>query len=452
MVNGVHHSIDSRTGGTALGDPRASEAPSEISSPVLQRWLARRQKRAAEARQHARFRLSREGFHFVLILLFILVGAVLRDISLLVVLAGVMLGLLFIQWRVGLRSVWGLELKREVPAAAVSGTPIDVRVTIFNRRRTLGSWLLTVEDQIEQLAPAHKFSHQRALTVIDDVAPGHHRQGTYQVVFHQRGHYRIGPTTLSTRYPLNLGTSTRTFLSSNSLVVHPRLGVLTNRCHSLFRVEQQGLSRAIARAGVNEGEFFGLRQWHNGDSPRWIHWRTTARLGELSVRQFEQQQRMQSVMLLDLYARPDAQRSSVETAAIEKAISFMATLAVELVGRGRHKLSIAIAGREVVELPNVQSRILVNDLLDHLASAAGTTEQVLPQALELLQASLVRNPQLIVISTRSNALPQALAAMPDTLCKRVLERISVRWLNVAADDLEPYFQWSESKSSESADS
>jgi uncharacterized protein (DUF58 family) len=316
----------------------------------------------------------------------------------------------------------------------------------------LGSWLLTVEDQIEQLAPAHKLSGQRALTVIDDVAPGHHRQGTYQIVFHQRGHYRIGPTTLSTRYPLNLGTSMRMFLSSNALVVHPRLGVLTNRCHSLFRVEQQGLSRAIARAGVNEGEFFGLRQWHNGDSQRWIHWRTTARLGELSVRQFEQQQRMQSVMLLDLYARRDEERSSEETAAIEKAISFMATLAVELVGRGRHKLSVAIAGREVIELPNVQSRILVNDLLDHLASAASTNEQALPEALERLQASLVRHPQLIVISTRSNALPQLLATMPDTLCKRVLERISVRWLNVAADDLEPYFQWSESKSSESADS
>lgn len=453
MINGLQNSIDPAASDTLVGsDLRTGQTVSPISSPLLRRWLARRQRRAAELRQHARFGLSREGFHFVLILLFILVGAVLRDISLLVVLAGVMLGLLFIQWRVGMRSVWGLELKREVPPTAVSGTSIDVCVTIFNRRRALGSWLLTVEDQIEQIAPVRKIGDQRALTVIDDVAPGHHRQGTYQVVFHQRGHYRVGPTSLSTRYPLNLGTTTRIFPSSNPLIVHPRLGVLTNRCHNLFRVEQQGLSRAIARAGVHEGEFFGLRQWHNGDSQRWIHWRTTARLGELSVRQFEQQQRMQSVVLLDLHGRTESERTLAESTSIEKAISFMATLAVELVGRGRHKLSVAIAGREVMELPNVQSRILVNDLLDHLASAASTTQQVLPEALERLQASLVRNPQLIVISTRSNALPQALAAMPETLGKRVLERISVRWLNVAADDLEPYFQWSESKSSESADS
>lgn len=421
-------------------------------SQLWMRWRARIEKKAARARQQVRFRLSREGLHFVLILLFILVGAVVRDISLLIVLAGVMFGMLLIQWRIGRQSVTGLELRREVPATSVCGSTVDVRVTIFNRRRWLGSWLLTVEDQIEQLAPARKFSQERALTVIDDVAPGHYRQGTYQIIFQQRGHYRVGPTWLSTRYPLNLGRSSRQFLARSSIVVHPRLGVLTNRCHELFRVERQGLSRAIARAGVNEGEFFGLRQWHNGDSLRWIHWRTTARLGELSVRQFEQQQRMQAVVVLDLHARPEEEVSRGEPAAVEKAISFMATLAVELVGRGRHRLSVAIAGREVVELPNVQSRILVNDLLDHLASAASTTENALPMALERLQASLVRSPQLIVVSTRSNALSVATRDMPDTLGKRMLERVSLRWLNVAADDLEPYFQWSDNRSSGSADS
>ena len=154
---------------------------------------------------------------------------------------------------------------------------------------------------------------------------------------------------------------------------------------------------------------------------------------------------MQAVVVLDLHARPEDTGSGVEAVAVEKAISFMATLAVELVGRGRHKLSVAIAGREVVELPNVQSRILVNDLLNHLASAASTSENALPVALERLQASLVRNPQLIVVSTRSNSLNLAMKSMADTLGRRMLERVSVRWLNVAADDLEPYFQWSDNK-------
>lgn len=427
-------------------------ATAPLFAKLWRRFRSRSQQRSERWRQQARFRLSREGLHFVFILLFILVGAVLRDVSLLIVLAGVMFALLLIQWRVGRQSVAGLDLKREVQATTVCESVVDVRVTVFNRRRWLGSWLLTVEDQIEQIAPARKSSQERALTVIDDVAPQHHRSGTYQIKFQQRGHYRIGPTTLSTRYPLNLGLSSRQFPGRSSIIVHPRLGVLTNRCHELFRVERQGLSRSTARAGVNEGEFFGLRQWHNGDSQRWIHWRTTARLGELSVRQFEQQQRMQSLILLDLHCRADETVRGVEPVAVEKAISFMATLAVELVGRGRHKLSVAIAGRELVDLPNVQSRILVSDLLDHLSRAASTTTDALPAALERMQASLVRNPQLIVVSTRSNVLPQIMRDMPDTIGRRMLERISLRWLNVAADDLEPYFQWSEIKLSESVDS
>ncbi|MCC6510874.1 MAG: DUF58 domain-containing protein [Pirellulaceae bacterium] len=440
---GIEHPTESATAGQTQ----------TYSQTLWRRWLDRYRRRSDRLNQQVRFRLSREGFHFLMILLFILVGAVLRDISLLVVLAGVMFALLLIQWRIGTRSVSHLELKREVPSTTVCGLLVDVRITVANRRRWLGSWLLTVEDHIEQTAPSKRVENQRALTVIDDVAPGRQRQGVYQLQFHQRGHYRIGPTTLSTRYPLNLGRSMRQFLNRNYIIVHPKLGTLTNRCHELFRIERQGLSRAIARAGVNEGEFFGLRQWHNGDSQRWIHWRTTARLGELSVRQFEQQQRMQAVVVLDLHARPDDLWSLNEPAAVEKAISFMATLAVELVGRGRHKLSVAIAGREIVELPNVQSRILVNDLLDHLASAASTAQKdALPIALERLQASLVRNPLLIVVSTRSNALPQTIKVMPDTLGRRVLERVSLRWLNVAADDLEPYFQWSETKSSASVDS
>ncbi len=92
----------------------------------------------------------------------------------------------------------------------------------------------------------------------------------------------------------------------------------------------------------------------------------------------------------------------------------MASLAVELVGRGRHKLSVAIAGREIVGLPNVQSRILVDDLLNRLASASSTAQKdALPRALEQLLSSLVRNPLLIVISTRSNAMPQLIKQMPD---------------------------------------
>jgi uncharacterized protein (DUF58 family) len=213
------------------------------------------------------------------------------------------------------------------------------------------------------------------------------------------------------------------------------------------------MSRAISRAGINEGEFFGLRAWHTGDSQRWIHWRTTARLGELCVRQFEQPQRLQAVVLLDLMTPPAVGTASVqEIPVVEHAISFVASLAVEWVSRGHNKLSVALAGRDVRLLPNVQSPVLVNELLDTLASAACDTEDHLERALGLLQASLVRHPHLIVVSTRANIIPELLQKMPDSMTRRMLERIGVRWLNVSDEELEPYFRWSDSRLSASGNS
>lgn len=62
-----------------------------------------------------KYRLNREGFHFFLILLFVLTAAVLRNVSLLIILAGIMTGLLLLQWRIACRTLLGLRIKRDLP-------------------------------------------------------------------------------------------------------------------------------------------------------------------------------------------------------------------------------------------------------------------------------------------------------------------------------------------------
>lgn len=408
--------------------------------------LQRRAAKRARALSQIRFRLSREGFHFVLILLFILVGSVLRDIALLVVLAGVMASLLLLQWRIGLQTLTGLHFRRQVPNSTVCGQAVDIVVGIGNSRRWMSSWLLTVEESIVRTAPYPELNPQKGLALLDDVPPLRARHATYQLDFSQRGVYEIGPTVVSSRYPLNLGHASRLFLDRSQIIVHPRLGTLSSRHQELLRIERQGLSRAVARAGVHEGEFYGLRQWNNGDSQRWIHWRTSARLGEISVRQFEQQQRMQVVLILDLHqTSTNHGKLDASSQCVEAAISFAATMAVHLVGRGRHKMSVAVAGRELALAPNVQSRVLVNELLDSLARATCSSQNDLRGAFEGLYGTLIHSPQVIVVSTRANVLQSVIEQMPDSFSRRILTRSSVRWLDVSQGELEPYFEWSETK-------
>src|SRR5439155_887264 len=50
-----------------------------------------------------------------------------------------------------------------------------------------------------------------------------------------------------------------------------------------------------------QSDFHGLRAFRSGDSPHWIHWRTTARLGELMVREFEETPNDSLVLILDAW-------------------------------------------------------------------------------------------------------------------------------------------------------
>src|SRR5438445_186493 len=72
--------------------------------------------------------------------------------------------------------------------------------------------------------------------------------------------------------------------------------------HSARPDERAGRSR---RRLALEAEFHGLRQFRAGDSPRWIHWRTSARTGELVVREFDHGTHNDLVLILEPFADQD---------------------------------------------------------------------------------------------------------------------------------------------------
>ena len=72
-------------------------------------------------------------------------------------------------------------------------------------------------------------------------------------------------------------------------------------------------------------EYHGLRDYRSGDSPRWIHWRTSARRGELMVKEFEQQNEQDLAILIDPWL-PRTKAAAEQREALEEAISFAATL------------------------------------------------------------------------------------------------------------------------------
>src|SRR3954451_16541607 len=93
--------------------------------------------------------LTREGWYYLAILTFIIGGAVLRSINLLVVLAGMMIGPLLFNWRLVMASLMGLVVSRRLPRQVVAGEPFTVEIAVENTRWWLSSWLVLVEDWIQ---------------------------------------------------------------------------------------------------------------------------------------------------------------------------------------------------------------------------------------------------------------------------------------------------------------
>lgn len=432
-------------------ESHASNGAQSYSGWLWQRWQRKRKRDRARNLAIVRFRLTREGWHFLFVLLFVFFGAVIREINLLILLAGTMLGLLNLQWRFNTRSLRGLKIRRRIPSRTMVGLPTDVSIEVSNPRRWLGSWLVLAEDQLQKIGPNVKRFTEKGVVFIDEIQPQRSTSARYQLRFLERGRYRIGSTTISSRFPIGLGRGWRVVDNSVDLMVHPHLGKLLPACRSLLQALLEGTAKAVPRASVHEGEFYGLRNWRSGDSRRWVHWRTTAKRGELSVRQFEQLQRHQLSVLLDLYQPKSKSNEAAQTfdpkkeisyrEAIEKAVAFAATLASELVNRDRDRIAFAMAGEQVDVLPNVQSAVLVHDLLDRLAEVRAGAAPNLVDALGQLSLSLMRSPILLVVSTRSDQFATLRKELEEGENQRFLTRLQVRWLNVSNGDLDDYFEW-----------
>lgn len=430
-VNSLHNSQP--RGARNLPRPQ----PASWFGSLWDRWLKKRRRDRARQLSQVKFRLTREGLHFVGVLLFIFIGAVIRDINLLILLAGALIGLMLLQWRFNTATLLGLQIERRIPRSTNVGRETSVELRLWNSKSWLGAWLVVAEDPLQKELPHKRRLSERGLVLVDAVQPRGITPSVYQLAFHERGRYRVGPTTISTRFPLGLGRGWRTIDNESEIVVHPRLGELTSRLASLLQYDREGHAKASSNAGAHEGEFYGLRPWEAGDSRRWIHWRTTARLGALSVRQFERQQQRQICVLLDLYDSQDPDSA----ASGELAISFLATLANATLAGRRDKLAVAVAGKSVDVFTAVQSAVLVNNLMDKLAVVELGTAPDLLTAVRGLSIALLSNPYLLIISTRADQMPRLIEQAEDRVTQRMLTRGRSRWLDVSQDDLEPYFRW-----------
>jgi uncharacterized protein (DUF58 family) len=173
----------------------------------------------------------------------------------------------------------------------------------------------------------------------------------------RRGVYSLGTVTLSTSFPFGMFRKERDLKIPGQIVVWPR----TDRP---VRAPSPGGGR-VPRSGAgvkgahgHRGEYRSLRSYRAGDDPRDIHWRSSARLRDPVLREYELDGAETRWICLDLRADPgDPAEVAVEAAA---------TLAGQAMAEGR---SFALVAGDAVVDPGEGAGQLER-VLDVLARAA----------------------------------------------------------------------------------
>lgn len=346
-------------------------------------------------------RFTREGWYYVLVFAMVFGAALVREVNLLMVLAGMLAGPLLISRFVAFQMLRGLVVRRKLPQGVCAGDLLLANVTVVNPRPRLGSWAVVVEDQVvragARASQARDPEAAQPEVFFPYVPAGQTRKGTYQGRLARRGRYRIGPLRVATRFPFGLFANRMTLGATAVLTVLPRLGRLTGRWMTRRHESFAGTERRERRPG-SEGDFYGLRPWQRGDSRRWIHWRATARTGALMVRQFEQPRNRDLAVLLDLWQ--PAAAGPQHSDAVELAVSFAATVVADLCRKGGSEVYLGLSDPVPCVAGGPASAVLLQDLMERLAVLEAQPHDPLPQLLEEALRRVERGTEFVLIATR----------------------------------------------------
>ena len=233
----------------------------------------------------------------------------------------------------------------------------------------------------------------------------------YELTPPRRGVFTIGPLRVELSDPFGLALGEITIGATDELLVTPRLAVLPDTGLAILASDGQSM---LVRRAIGGEDDLSTREYRRGDALRRVHWRATARHGELMVRQEEPRSHAEARVILDTrrggYADTLPLRSpdDCESQSFELALSLAASLALHLARGG---FDVEFLETATTQLHPVQP---IELFLDSLATAELSEERGALSADSQLSASArpdrAHGSVFAVVADADNATLERLAA------------------------------------------
>ncbi len=318
----------------------------------------------------------------------------------------VLLGLLLLSLIWAWFNLRGLRVEREtLTLRAHVGEFARERIIIQNRWWLPKLWIELI-DQSE--LPQHGVGFVTSLGI------GEQGRWIARTLCTHRGRYRLGPATLMSGDPFGIVQLARAVPTTNEILVYPQMVDLPG--FRLPSAELPGGQATRARTFHVTPNVSTVRDYVPGDSFNRIHWRTTARMGQLMVKEFELDPSADVYIVLDMQertvvrdirmdrdqARGRRQRSPIVAASSEEyAVMAAASLARTLLAQNRIVGLIAWGQHREIIPAERESRQLFK-ILESLAVLRAHGTQSLAEVLIAESQRFGRNSTLLIITSALN--------------------------------------------------
>jgi uncharacterized protein (DUF58 family) len=338
----------------------------------------------------------------------LLVVASLLNADHLYYMSAILLALPMISYGLGWYALSGLTFQREMPADAWAGEESAVCYIIENPSPIVRFFLSIHEVFPAWIAPVREETPLFNVTAKDTTR-------VYQpITFLRRGVYQATGFEVTAMDPLGIFAFSRRVRSAGELVVYPTPGPPV-RLPALGaeRYGWQEATSAMMRGSSVEPD--GVRAYAIGDSLRHIHWRQTARSGNLTVIEFEETLSQHLVLVLDLLRGTDLGKGAQTT--LEYAVRLVANLAEQAVQQGAEVRLLLPTIPQLQGYPTTltgRGQEHLHLLLDVLARVEAESAMRLPELLPQT-GELAAGTRLVVLTSQTEAaLPEALARYTTT--------------------------------------
>ena len=309
------------------------------------------------------FKVTKRGIFFIFLLVLISVATFNTGNNLLIIILSLQMGALLVSGTVANLVLNGLKVRLQLPEAIHAGNESLLLATLKNQKKLFPSFGLELRNIVEEDDKDVSIEFSETSIHFPFIRRGEEKTVKFECIFNRRGVFSMQGFRVHTTFPFGLFSRGKELQAEGKVKVYPKLVELKEFQHRFpFFFGQEALNKK----GSGD-ELHNLRDYHHGDDTRFVHWKASAKLGRLIVKEFTQARDLVFQVVFSTYL-PHPADSDLRQ--FEKAVSLIASLVNAYFQKGQ-EISF-YSGEKSITIPS-GNRAQYFLLMDYLAEVQASS-------------------------------------------------------------------------------